>query len=139
MNLMSREEAATIGSYVYFTGRPCKHGHIARRYTKTCVCTECHKAANAKTFTRMNLALMGVRMIKLSTHPDDHAALRAYADLLNLQRGLNVTQPGVAAAPTPAVAQSDEQSLEMWTRTHGAVVAAQMLDSKNQLAAQTQR
>ena len=39
----SRAAAAEIGSLFYFTGHPCKRGHIAARYTSTCICTGCTK------------------------------------------------------------------------------------------------
>jgi len=39
----SREEAKQTGSKYYFTGQPCKHGHIAPRKTKGS-CLDCLKA-----------------------------------------------------------------------------------------------
>ena len=38
----TREEAKKTGSKYYFTGQPCKHGHIALRKTKG-ACVECLK------------------------------------------------------------------------------------------------
>jgi hypothetical protein len=38
----TREEAKKTGSKYYFTGQPCKHGHIAPRKTKG-ACVECLK------------------------------------------------------------------------------------------------
>ena len=38
----TRAEARSVGASHYFTGTPCKHGHIAPRKTKG-VCTECLK------------------------------------------------------------------------------------------------
>lgn len=38
----TRKEAQAIGAKYYFTGEPCKHGHIAPRKTKG-VCVECMK------------------------------------------------------------------------------------------------
>ena len=38
----TREEAKKFGSKYYFTGQPCKHGHIAPRKTKG-ACIECLK------------------------------------------------------------------------------------------------
>ena len=38
----TREEAKKTGSKYYFTGQPCKHGHIAARKTKG-ACLECLK------------------------------------------------------------------------------------------------
>ena len=38
----TREEAKRTGAKYYFTGQPCKHGHIAARKTKG-ACVECLK------------------------------------------------------------------------------------------------
>jgi 5-methylcytosine-specific restriction endonuclease McrA len=43
----TREEAKKTGSKYYFTGQPCKHGHIALRKTKGS-CVDCLKAEWAK-------------------------------------------------------------------------------------------
>lgn len=43
----SRKEALAIGATHYFTGEPCKHGHIAPRKTKG-ACVECLKVEWAK-------------------------------------------------------------------------------------------
>lgn len=37
----SRPEASTIGATQYFTGKPCKNGHIAKRQTINGTCTVC--------------------------------------------------------------------------------------------------
>ena len=39
--VISRAEAREQGLTKYFTGKPCKNGHIAERYTKTCECSKC--------------------------------------------------------------------------------------------------
>lgn len=36
-------DAKLKGEKFYFTGKPCKHGHVAHRFTSSKVCTECHK------------------------------------------------------------------------------------------------
>ena len=43
----TREEAKKTGNKYYFTGQPCKHGHIAARKTKG-ACVECLKVEWAK-------------------------------------------------------------------------------------------
>jgi len=43
----TREEAKKTGSKYYFTGQPCKHGHVAARKTKG-ACVECLKVEWAK-------------------------------------------------------------------------------------------
>lgn len=42
MKKLSRAEAKSSGIAHYFTGKPCKNGHIAARFTSTCACTECN-------------------------------------------------------------------------------------------------
>lgn len=37
----TRAEAIAAGSRKYFTGAPCKHGHVSARYTTTMVCLGC--------------------------------------------------------------------------------------------------
>lgn len=43
MDILTREDAIKLGVSRYFTGVPCKHGHLSERYiTRRCV--ECHAA-----------------------------------------------------------------------------------------------
>ncbi len=39
--LKPRAEAMALGLTHYFTGKPCHHGHVAKRYTNHGTCTEC--------------------------------------------------------------------------------------------------
>lgn len=41
MEIIERKEALELGLTTYYTGRECKHGHIAKRNTKTGVCCIC--------------------------------------------------------------------------------------------------
>ncbi len=43
----SRSEALATGARRYFTGKPCKHGHVAERFAYG-VCVECDKAWNKR-------------------------------------------------------------------------------------------
>jgi len=38
----TRKEAKEIRSRYYFTGKPCIHGHISKRFTDNSTCHECH-------------------------------------------------------------------------------------------------
>ena len=40
--LLTRQEALNIGYLRYYTGKPCKHGHVAERYTTSRQCVECN-------------------------------------------------------------------------------------------------
>jgi len=39
----SRKEAKAVGGTQYFTGKPCKHGHLVPKFTSSGSCTECLK------------------------------------------------------------------------------------------------
>ena len=45
---MSRKEARALGLKKYNTGKPCKRGHVADRWTSTAACAECCAAAALK-------------------------------------------------------------------------------------------
>ncbi len=42
MDIISRKEAKEKSLIHYFTGLPCKRGHICQRWTSGCVCVECN-------------------------------------------------------------------------------------------------
>ena len=44
MKIISRKDAKALGLTRYFTGKPCKHGHIAERDTGAGRCVECNRA-----------------------------------------------------------------------------------------------
>lgn len=43
MIIISRKEAKQKGLKYYFTGKPCKKGHMSKRYIKNSCCYECNK------------------------------------------------------------------------------------------------
>lgn len=52
MEIISRKEAEARGLKFFFTGKPCKHGHVSQRYCSSGVCAECstmhNKIANSE-------------------------------------------------------------------------------------------
>jgi mannose-6-phosphate isomerase-like protein (cupin superfamily) len=48
MEIITREEAKRIGQKWYFTGEPCKYGHVDKRYVKSGICYECKRNQNQK-------------------------------------------------------------------------------------------
>jgi hypothetical protein len=52
MKSISRKEAQQARLNKYFTGRPCKRGHISQRKTKTAGCTTCQNLATTKYRTK---------------------------------------------------------------------------------------
>ena len=47
-----RAAAKAVGQTTYFTGRPCKHGHVDFRCTASGVCLECSKLIQKRTITK---------------------------------------------------------------------------------------
>lgn len=47
MDIITRKDALAQGLTHYFTGKPCKRGHLAVRYASTKSCIECTAAHNA--------------------------------------------------------------------------------------------
>jgi len=47
-----REKAVAAGETTYFTGRPCKNGHITKRYVMNAVCSQCEVERHAKSRQR---------------------------------------------------------------------------------------
>jgi hypothetical protein len=41
MKIISKKEAQDNGDIFYFTGKPCKHGHLSQRMVKGGACREC--------------------------------------------------------------------------------------------------
>lgn len=48
MKLLSREDALASGSTTYFTGKPCRNGHISPRNAKTRHCNKCMEERNRR-------------------------------------------------------------------------------------------
>jgi 5-methylcytosine-specific restriction endonuclease McrA len=48
MELVSRAKAQRLGLYSFFTGKPCRHGHISERNTKFGYCYICQKEQSSK-------------------------------------------------------------------------------------------
>lgn len=49
MEIISRAEAKQLGLTHYFTGKPCKHGHVDKRFTGNGNCATCSDIKNSKT------------------------------------------------------------------------------------------
>lgn len=50
--VISRAEAKASGLDSYFTGIPCKYGHVSCRATKNAVCLECNKERGKRQYAK---------------------------------------------------------------------------------------
>lgn len=44
----TRKEAIDCGEHFFFTGKPCKHGHVSTRYANSGACTACQQEHSKK-------------------------------------------------------------------------------------------
>lgn len=48
MDIISRQQAINSNLVQYFTGKPCKHGHITPRFTSSRICLGCNRIRSKK-------------------------------------------------------------------------------------------
>jgi hypothetical protein len=48
MEIIDKQSAKSSGLKYYFTGKPCKRGHIVQRYCRDSMCTQCLKLRYSK-------------------------------------------------------------------------------------------
>lgn len=96
----------SLGLRTYRTGRICRAGHDAERYTSTGGCVECLRVRNKDQAAAVREAIRptddGSRLFTYRLHPDDHAAALAYCQGLDLQRG-RIPQAAPAIVEAPAI------------------------------------
>lgn len=49
-HIISKSQAKSLGIKFYFTGKPCKHGHIAERMVSKSTCRECNRVNGLKYY-----------------------------------------------------------------------------------------
>jgi hypothetical protein len=79
--LISREAAYTQGLTRFYTGKPCKQGHIAQRYVSGGACVDCMgKFAPRRHPFRKDLAayVCPKLWVPVNTTPEQFAALETY-------------------------------------------------------------
>lgn len=59
MQIISRSEATQLNLNSYFTGKPCKHGHIAERRVSNGECRECSRVYNNSRYSNDPLKYRG--------------------------------------------------------------------------------
>lgn len=52
MQVISRSEAKELGLKKYFTGTPCKNGHLSERRVCNCICLECKRDPSSREYMR---------------------------------------------------------------------------------------
>jgi hypothetical protein len=70
MEIISRQKALSLGLKLFYTGKPCKHGHDSPRYVNSWKCQACNLAKN-KEYQKKNKELIAAqRREKARLYPD---------------------------------------------------------------------
>lgn len=74
MEIISRQEAIKRGLRHYFTGRPCKRGHIEPRFVSIRTCMGCERESSAKYKHENAERLRQARLEDYSQNPEKYKA-----------------------------------------------------------------
>lgn len=79
MNVISRKEALALGLKFYFTGQPCKNGHLCEREVEDWKCLECRRARAAKRLEANRAEVNAARREKYAKDEAHRETLKAKA------------------------------------------------------------
>ena len=68
----TRREALSTGAKYYYTGKPCKHGHLAKRHTVKRDCTECWRVDRARRYAADKENINERRRLARLANIDEH-------------------------------------------------------------------
>lgn len=110
MQIVTRKEALSQDLKLYYTGIPCKHGHLCQRITKDRHCVDCKTAGMQRYRTKetTKLKIQKWKRTYRKRHADkikenmrnwqrDHASANAFKASLYRARKLKATPPWLSA------------------------------------------
>lgn len=77
MEIITRAAARSRGLKFYFTGKPCKHGHVAQRSTKWKICVECDRERASERYARKAGKINAARKVRYANDPSYRSASHA--------------------------------------------------------------
>ena len=94
MDTISRKQAIELHQKTYYTGKQCKWGHVARRYTVNGICKTCarHKAELQRRKPK-KVYNYDIKSFRIRLHSDDFATVRELAHALNMARYGQIVPP----------------------------------------------
>jgi hypothetical protein len=66
-DVISRKSARAAGQAFYFTGKPCKHGHVAKRRSHNGECMACGRKYQHELRNRRRAQQLAERAAKISS------------------------------------------------------------------------
>jgi hypothetical protein len=96
MEIITRKQATDAKLNIYYTGKPCRNGHVAERYTTSGACKGCISEAvagvrravggSARNTPERQAQLDGLVSVRLRAHPADEATLLDTAAAVTVSR-----------------------------------------------------
>lgn len=118
MEIMERKIAKLLGMIRYFTGKPCRNGHIASRFTQSGTCSECinvPKRLQAKIRKERRLLdslyCMHFAKITIRAFPEDWKLIFDTAVALTTYRNYNLTADSIRIMNSTGAANEDGTKL----------------------------
>jgi hypothetical protein len=95
--IITRAEAKALGLKRYFTGEPCKHGHVCERTLASRCCLMCsleiqrrYRAANAEKCREAVRRYRAANLEKVNEKARRHRATSAYREHVRQRRAANI-------------------------------------------------
>lgn len=84
MEIKTRKQALIDCDTVYYTGKSCKHGHFAKRYTSNGACHTCH-TINMANYQKnlMNLKYEGKLKVSIIIKKEYMELIKALIDIIH--------------------------------------------------------
>lgn len=101
--IITRTEAIELGLKKFYTGKECKNGHLAMRYTVSGTCEKCIALHHGKTQALIAAKAARTTITFKDMHPDDIATLQATAQALVAARQLSEGAPTTLQTSAPEV------------------------------------
>lgn len=109
MDIITRQQAISLRLNKYFTGLPCKRGHVCMRYTQMSACLEClHPKVNSEARNksrRLRLdrqyALGHLKSLKLAVHTPSLSTMKALIYSLAVAREPVLEPADIYVSPKP--------------------------------------
>jgi hypothetical protein len=99
MEIISRAEAKQKQKSTYFTGQPCKHGHVTYRYTQSGTCSQCINGDHKRIVDPNSMARKEAKaqlvQVRVRAFDDDRDNIAAAAWALAVMRFPILTQGDV--------------------------------------------
>jgi len=89
MEIIDRQTAVAQNLTKYYTGVPCKHGHLSERYTKAASCCACVAASNGRIHeqveTNTSARTTALSELRIFWQLIDHADVKAFYEMLQAE------------------------------------------------------